>query len=207
VERHDRAGFDTYLLIRLVASAEPYYAEVSPSVFARALMLGTPGTVTKAVKRLADRKLIEQQPGRQPFVRVLREDGSGDPYTPPWQQSEAYFQLPSSYWTAPEQWHHALNLPEKAMLLIALSLTDQFVFPYDRAPAWYGLSPSTAERGLLGLRHRGLLKAQTRFKDAPLAPRGYTEQLVYTVSNAFGAKRRHNRETAAPAPFEEEVVA
>jgi len=208
VFHHDRASFDTYNLIRLVASAEPYDAEVSPAVFARALSLASAGTVTKALKRLGDRRLVVRHPGRRPFVRVQREDGSGEAYTPPWHQAEAYFQVPVEYWTGPEQWHNQLSLSEKAMLFIALSLVDNFLLPYDRAPNWYGLSSSTAERGLVGLQRRGLLRARKQFKPAPLAPRGYTEQLTYTLAKPFGPNsRRRKAQAFEPSAVVEEVVA
>lgn len=207
VLRHDSASFDIFNLSRLVASAEPYDVEISPKVFGRALGIAAP-TVSNAVKRLSDRKLVRRLPGRRLFVRVLREDGSGEAYSPPWQRSEAYFQVPIEYWIAPEEWHRCLTLPEKAMLFIALSLVDNFTLPYDRVPDWYGLSPSTAERGLLGLQRRHLLKARKQFKPAPLAPRGYTELLTYTLAKPFGPNLRRNKPKAEEAPLaREEVVA
>jgi hypothetical protein len=196
VVHHDRSGFDTYCLIRLIGSAQPYAVQVSAQLFARALDIGSPGTVSKAVSRLIERKLVRRQTGRRSVVRVRREDGSGKRYTPAWSSREAYFQLPTSYWLAPEEWHRTLTLPEKAMLFVGLSLPDNFVLPYDRVPQWYGLSPSTAERGLVGLQKKGLLRGRTTFKPAPLAPRGYTEQITYSLLSPFSAR---DRKPAKPA--------
>jgi len=57
---------------------------------------------------------------------VLRcEAGRGDPYTRPRTATDdRWFNLPYDYW--PQGWREKLNLPGKAMLLIALSLTTNF---------------------------------------------------------------------------------
>src|SRR6266852_1429036 len=114
VVRHDTAAFDTYCLVRLIASAEPYAAQVSSQLFARALRIGSPVTVSKAVKRLVDRNLLRRESSHRSVVTVLREDASGERYSPAWSSHEAYFQLPVAYWTATEEWQHTLTMAEKA---------------------------------------------------------------------------------------------
>ena len=60
------------------------------------------------------------------------------------------------------------------MLLIALSLSDDFRLPAEDVPDWYGISADTASRGLRGLIDHELLVMRKHFKTAPLSPVGYT---------------------------------
>jgi hypothetical protein len=102
--------------------------------------------------------------------------------------------VPFEYWTAPQHWYRTLNLPEKAVLLIALSCSPEFILPLEKAKAWYGVSPDTAERGLRGLQKKGVLLAESRVKAAPLSPLGYTRQRHYTLAAHF--KKRPGRQEA-----------
>lgn len=79
------------------------------------------------------------------------------------------------------------------MLLIALSLEDGFILPYERAKPWYGLSGDTAGRGLRALQHADLLAVRKEYREAPLAPEGYTQRLHYTLKPPFGPKGSASR--------------
>ena len=123
---------------------------------------------------------------------MLREDGSGNPYSHPGQLGDRYLQVPNALWQAgpgDERWYRVLALPETAVLLIALSLREEFRLPAERAPAWYGISADTASRGLGRLVDHGLLKVVKNFKATPLSPVNYTEHNVYTLQDPFGPKR------------------
>jgi hypothetical protein len=97
------------------------------------------------MKRLEDRKLITRgRVGRTSSITLLSEDGSGDAYTHPATARHQYLKLPHAYWT--ERHYETLSLPAKAILLVALSLRSRFPLPYERGPAWYGLSPDSTER-------------------------------------------------------------
>jgi len=129
-------------------------------------------------------------------VTLLREDGSGAPYAHPGEGSgsgkrDPYLQLPFAYWL--DGYYDRLQLPAKAMLLIALSLPRRFPLPAERAPDWYGISASTAERGLRELRNEGLLRTEREAKSAPLAPEGYTLVNFYTLNPPF---EPHGRRSA-----------
>ncbi len=79
------------------------------------------------------------------------------------------------------------------MLLIALSLPSSFTLPTEKAFAWYGISADTAQRGLHGLRTKGLLNGVVRLKEAPLAPKGFTRESHYTLEPPFYGRRRAPR--------------
>lgn len=191
VRHHDGHGLELYLLILAVASAAPWNVDESATLWARVLDLGDPdgaaSAVSKIWQRLDRRGLIARtRVKRRASITKLREDGSGGSYEHPGKVREIYFKLPLAYWTAPEAWYRKLHLPEMAMLLIALSLKDGFVLPYEKAKAWYGISADTAERGMQGLLKHGLLSVRKAAKKAPLAPEGYTVERHYTLQPPFG---------------------
>ncbi len=197
VRRHDDRALDLYLLLRAVASGGDWEVGESSLIWARCLDLGSADTARSAIsktwRRLEDMNLVTRtRSRRRAIVTPLREDGSGKRYTHPGagKRRQPYMKLPFAYWTAPESWHRQFDLPTKAMLLIALSLEDNFILPYDRAKAWYGISADTAERGLRALRRAELLSARSQYEEAPLSPLGYTERLYYTLRPPFGPKSK-----------------
>jgi hypothetical protein len=186
VRRRAERDLDLLLLTIAQASASPWDVRHPSQVWARALNLGTAsptaGMISKIWKRLGDMKLISRdRVGRRASVTLLREDGSGLPYDHPVQTSDLYFRIPLSYWTGDDLWCLNLNLPEKAMLLIALSLQDNFVLPLERVPNWYGISADTASRGINGLIDKGLLTYRQVQKQAPLTPEGITIERRYHI--------------------------
>lgn len=184
-ERRGRA-LDLYLLARVLASQEPWDATLAATVWAR--LLGLEGNnATSLISRnwswLEQRGLIEtRRKGRLREVIILREDGSGQPYVHPGAGDPPegfYFKLPHSYFAL--GYPDRMGLPAKAMLLIALSLEDDFILPIDHAPRWYGLSRDSVKTGLQTLRLLGLLDVRSERKTAPLSPLGYTVQRRYRV--------------------------
>jgi hypothetical protein len=182
VRCHDERSLDLYLLLRAVATAEPWNCAEDARIWARALgLVDQHGehdieAVSKAWRRLERHGLISRgRKGHRACVTVLLEDGTGTAYSPPTRtRGDNYLKLPFVYWTADKPWYRHLTLPEKALLLIALSLPKGFVLPHKKAPAWYGVSAHTAQRGLSGLQDKGLLHAVRVKKPAPLAPEGFT---------------------------------
>jgi hypothetical protein len=195
VKRRDERALDLYLLLHAVASAPPWNVAEAAAVWARTLGLLVPGSgesaVSKVWRRLEQRGLVARgRIRRQVSITLLDESGSGKPYTHPGSTRDPYFQLSFRYWTAPENWHRELPFAAKSMLLIALSLPTKFILPLDRVHTWYGVSADTAHRGLTVLRAREILHSRKEFKKAPLAPLGYTEQLVYSLEGPFARARR-----------------
>jgi hypothetical protein len=190
-QRRARA-LDLYLLLHAVASAPPYDARFPAAVWARALGVAEQSAadsfVSKSWHWLEDRKLIaSRRRGRLREVTLLQEDGSGLPYRHPGEHgAEArghYFKLPHSYWAG--NFPHRMSLPGKAVLLIALSLRDDFVLPTERGARWYGLSRDTVRKGLRELRLLGLLDMRELARPAPLTALGYTQERHYSLRAPF----------------------
>lgn len=196
VRRGRESALNQFLLLLAWASAAPFDVRRDSRVWARAVGLAADASGRAAVSRnwqfVAEQNLIEvARKGRLANVRLLREDGSGEDYTHPGATSASYLRLPFAYWT--DGHHSSLSLPGKALLLIALSLPDDFSLPPERGADWYGISPSTVERGLRELRHADLLRARRVRKSAPLAPEGYTFVNLYTLAAPYGPKAKTNR--------------
>ncbi|MQA26174.1 MAG: hypothetical protein GEU94_12045 [Micromonosporaceae bacterium] len=160
------------------------------AVWARALdttVAATPASaataVSKVLTRLERRRLIHRdRRGRERKIRValLREDGSGQPYTRPGKgNSDRYLQLSNAFWT--DGWYAKLDLPATAMLLVALHEKPTFELTTEHMPVWYGWSADTAERGFTRLEELGLLRKNPRLKKAPLSPTGLTKINEYTL--------------------------
>ena len=198
VTNSDHRGLLLYLLVLGKASSEPWDATLAAAVWARALGMECPQSATatsmisKTWKRLEDRRLIRRERyRRRARVYLLNEDGAGDPYTHPGEARDNYLKLPHAFWrTGPDddRWYRVLALPEVAMLLIALSLNDEFRLPAEDIPDWYGISADTAGRGFKGLIGHGLLDVKKHYKSAPLSPAGYTADHLYTLQQPFGPK-------------------
>lgn len=189
--RRGRA-LDLYLLAHAVASAPPYDVAFPAAVWGRALGLAesasTEGLVSKSWSWLEERHLIRsQREGRLRKITLLQEDGSGRAYRHPGEQGTErrghYFKLPYAYWRG--NFHNRISLPAKAVLLIGLSLRDDFLLPTERGQAWYGLSRDSVRRGLRDLRLLGLLDMREARKSAPLSAQGWTLERRYSLRQPF----------------------
>jgi DNA-binding transcriptional ArsR family regulator len=184
------------VLGRAVASHEPFDVALSSRVWARALGLGEPSssaaTISQSWTWLEEQRLVTSaRRGRLREIRFMREDGSGQPYRHPGREGD-YFKLPYSYWEG--RYPGRLNMPAKALLLIALSLNPDFWLPHEHGARWYGLSRDTVSRGLSTLLRLGLLEVRYERKKAPLSPKGFTEERRYALRPPFG--------TGFPSPTE-----
>jgi len=195
IRRHDGRALDLYLLALTVASHEPFDVQLEAGVWARALGVPTVAgraSVSRGWRRLSQMRLItRRRERRRAVLRLLCEDGSGQPYLPPGGTNDRYLKIPSVYWT--DEWYTRLTLPAKAMLLIALSLQSGFYLPREKAPAWYGVSPDTAERGLGELNRCELLSREEHIEAAPLIAQGWRMEYRYYLNPQFThreAKRR-----------------
>lgn len=197
---HDERALDLFLLHRALVSKEPWTSRPLDSrVWARALGLQTDSdagvtAVSKTWRRLDENYgLVSRgRSGRLAVLTALREDGSRQPYTAPngATRPERYFTVPFELWTSEERWYATLPFAAKVMLLVASTLGDGFVLPTEKAPAWYGVSTESAERGLRALREAGLLDRLTKVKPAPLSPSGQAREYRYTLTAPFGRRRR-----------------
>ncbi|MDQ1743128.1 MAG: hypothetical protein QOE23_1467 [Pseudonocardiales bacterium] len=199
VRNRDLRGLQAFLFLLSINSNGPgpdgWSTTLSIPVWARALDLTRDASeasaataVSKVLTRLEQRKLIERdRRGRERKIRatLLREDGSGQPYTRPGSagNSDRYLQLPHTYWL--DDWFQKLDLPSTAMLLVALHEKPIFHLPTENMPNWYGWSAATAERGFTILERHGLISKATRFKKAPLSPSGLAKINEYTLTGPF----------------------
>lgn len=199
VHNRDLRGLHAYLLLLGITSSgdsqDGWSTTLPIGVWARAFGTtrnATPASATTAVSkvltRLEQRNLItRQRHGRERKIRVtlLREDGTGRPYTRPGKgNSDRFLRVPHTFWRG--GWHERLDLPATAMLLVALHEKNNFELPTERVPGWYGWSADTAERGLATLEQLGLLTHTIRLKKAPLSPTGLTKVNRYLLHEPFG---------------------
>jgi hypothetical protein len=205
VSKHDERALDAYLFAHALASAEPWNCDYPSSMWIRALGLGddaepasAQAAASKIMKRLEDRKLItRERVGRTSSITLLSEDGSGDAYTHPATARQQYLQLPHAYWIG--RHYETLSLPAKAILIVALSLRARFPLPYERGPAWYGLSPDSTERGLRDLEKAGLLDYDQEWIKNHRSPTGWIEQRLYFLREPYLAKPRKRGAAKKPA--------
>lgn len=132
----------------------------------------------------AEQFIRARRAGQLRSIKVLREDGSGQPWTHPAEKSEPYFKLPNSVWQS-GLWANLL-LPAKAVLLIALSLQSRgepsFQLPIERGSDWYGLGARTVRSGLNQLHDAGLLRRWSeQWADSPLRY-AYTRRYALNLS-------------------------
>jgi hypothetical protein len=186
VRARDELAFDLMMLVLLVASAPPHDITRPAAMWLRALYRdprskSAASVLSRAWGRLADRRLIDRsRAGRQARIELLREDGSGAPYSyPDGSDGDYYLKLPFVYWE--EGLHRKLKLAAKAMLLVALAEQDGFSLPFERVADWYGMSADTAQRGFDQLVELGVLNVKVGYKRAPLTAQGWTEDRRYTV--------------------------
>jgi hypothetical protein len=198
VRGRDLRGLQAFLMILAAISNggtdQGWSTTLSIQVWAR--VFGTTRTATgvsastaasKILTRLENRKLItRERHGRHRNIRItlLREDGSGQPYTRPGSgNNDRFLKLPHAYWR--DGWYAQLDLPATAMLLVALHEKPGFQLPTERMPSWYGWSSDTAERGLATLRDLDLLRVDSRLVKAPLSPTGQARVNKYTLIGPF----------------------
>lgn len=197
VSAGDRTALLLYFLAVTKASEEPWDVSLHSAVWARALGLPNPmsevtrGRISKAWTRLVARRLVSRsRRNRMAEFTLLAEDGTGEPYTRP---ASGFIKVPHALWThgpdgegGVDRWYQVLRLPEFTFLVIGLSQLDYFPLPAERAPDYYGISADTVQRGVDGLRKKGLLVVEHQRLKAPLAPEGYTYENRYTLQAPFG---------------------
>lgn len=194
VSRGDERALDLYLLVITVCSSPPFDTTLPAAAWARLLGISgahSAGAVSKVWRRLEDDGLItRERRGRRTKVILCREDATGASYTNPDGKTlrNRYLSLPFEYYSSNDRWFRRLQLHEKALLLIALSLDNSFILPQHLAPAWYGISKETAGRGLRGLEGRGLIEFEAKHVREPLSDTGWREERRYTLRPPFGPR-------------------
>lgn len=186
--RRGRA-LDLWLLAHAVASTPPWDVALPAWVWARAL-----GMVDNSSSRvfisntwtwLEQQQLVRSQRDKSlRRIYLLDDAATGQPYDhAPETTRFDYFKVSHGYWL--DGWSQRLELPGKAVLLIALSLPKSFTLPQELGGTWYGLSRDTIRRGLRELIAHDLLDVRTTFKKAPRSPTGAAEERRYTLKEPF----------------------
>jgi hypothetical protein len=142
VRNRDLRGLHAYLLLLGIISSgdgpDGWSTTLPIGVWARAFgttryapPASAASAVSKVLARLEQRNLItRQRHDRERKIRItlLREDGSGQPYTRPGKGNpDRYLRLPHAFWR--DGWHERLGLPATAMLLVALHERNNFELP------------------------------------------------------------------------------
>jgi hypothetical protein len=220
----DASTLDAYLLIHAMASSSsPFHASYFSTSWVRLMRFergaeqaAASSRWSKVCTRLEKLKLIKRHRiGNIMNYLLLDEAGDGGDYTRPTKLAHGrWFSIPHQYWL--DGWDEKLSTAEKVMLLIALDQPDGFAIPYERFSDWYGISASTAKRGLTGLVQRGIIGVRVDFHVSGRSPTGWVEVRSYTTQGIWSKAARdkamktrakkHVPIVFAPAS-EEEVVA
>lgn len=196
VSQRRRRALDLYLLAHAAASSEPWDVALPATVWARMLGLQGRGALSAVSRQwtwLERQRLIStHRHDAMRKITLLREDGSGAPYSHPGVADDGerpegdYFTLPYAYWQLglPDR----IDLPTKAVLLIALSRPDDFILPLEHAAKWYAISPDSLRTGLRLLQTLGFLERRVLRESAPLTAAGFREERRYTLRPPFGPR-------------------
>lgn len=202
VTAQDLRGLQAYLLLIAGASHEGdrgWDCTWGSDTWIRALDLrahaaeaAARSAVSKTFGRLVDRQLVvRERVGRRASLLLLKEDGTGSPYTHPGAEKERYFKLPHTFWTDGD--YRALTLPGVAALLIALSLADDFILPFAKAKPWYGIAPDTVQGGVHQLQDLGVLTHRTEWRINAKATGGYQSQRYYRLVGRYDSSLRASK--------------
>ncbi|MGK2938444.1 MAG: hypothetical protein ACSLFR_11665 [Solirubrobacteraceae bacterium] len=181
-------ALDLWLLLHAGAAGGDWDVRQPAMSWARMLDMPQTGSSETTVSRnwswLEERRLVRtERVHRVRNVYLLREDGSGRPFTRPTGSGRGFFKLPYAYFA--DRIHKDLGLSAKATLLICLAQAPTFTLPMERAASWYGVSPDTLLRGLDDLRDREYLKSWSRAKKAPRTRFGFTMENHYALLGPF----------------------
>lgn len=191
IVKRNRRALDAYLMALASYSDAGQPTRLHSAAWARLIGIPesnkSPGTaVTRTFEWLEDRHLltVTRAKGSQYIsVVLLREDGSGEPYTRPkgMAEGERFLKLPHAFWE--QNYDEKVDLPGLAMLLAVAREKPWKDFPAEKAPEWYGWSPDTTLRGLQQLLGLGLVEREETFRQEPLSPLGYTRVHKYELVN------------------------
>ncbi|UWE10207.1 hypothetical protein [Actinacidiphila bryophytorum] len=211
VRRSDLRALRAFLIVVACCSkenADGWTTTHDSAVWARLLDTGVAATdqaartaAWRTFKRLQDdHRLVRctRKPGSKMIsVTLLREDGSGEPYTRPDGKTPAdrFINIPSTFWTS--GYDEQVDVPSLALLLTVAKEKPWCELPADKAPAWYGWSEDTHLRGLQKLLELKLVERRAHFRVAPLSPTGST--MVYQYKLAPRMRPRRKATAAKPA--------
>lgn len=168
-----------YLALLWLSAKPPYDTQLAASAWARVLDLPDPDNkgarrIRDAQDRLTELNLITSEVvgGSPNKILLLKEDGSGHPYSVPYEtirknqgsaRSDGYFKVPTELWTSGQIQN--MNSAALVMLLIVLEEARG-----KNAPQWwsmqtfedrFSISKDVRARGTRELKERGLLVVES----------------------------------------------
>lgn len=166
--RGGRLRLATELTLLWALAKFPHTATRPQAVWATLMGLEDPeGNGTRSVRaslaELETRSLVKRESvpeAGKSTIRLLKEDGSGDPYTIPNGHEDMYFRIPPTLWTT--GLIGRLSGPGLYMYVLAMELKRRrdipLYFPEERLNDRYSLSPTTRKNGLKNLVDEGVLR-------------------------------------------------
>lgn len=206
VNTRNQRAFDLFLLLHAfqpILGGTP----LPLATWANVLSVKSPvdaTSVSRAIGTLEGLGLVVREDNsRTPVLRLLREDGSKEPWQKPGAVAEegpGYFAIPHAYWDLGLS--EALTMPGKAMFLIMLAETQNprtpaFAMAVERAREWYGISERTAERGYNELNAAKVLKVKVQKIADPRHPAGRREVYWRALHSPFDTPSRVRMQRAA----------
>lgn len=140
---------------------------------------------------------------RMADVVPRREDGEANYEAPTGNKIiNRYFTLPGAFWT--EKYFDTLSLPAICVLLIVLKETndkdDEIHLTYPQFDEWYGISASSAQKGIAELEAAKLLTTRKQPVKAESTDAGFTVHHYYQLTGEFSRiARAQAREEASKA--------
>lgn len=168
-------------------------------------------SLSEAWSSLVDMGLVERRRVRRMAHVVPRREDAKSEYERPdgHKKIDRYFQLPGDFWTG--KWFDSLSLPALCMLLLLLRETNdndaEFHVTHQQVEQWYGISASSAAKGLTELEDIGLVSVRREQIQAGLSLKGYTYHLHYSLNGDFSTLSRATARSAAQKGAQERAMA
>ncbi len=130
-----------------------------------------------------------------------REDGHADYEEPSGLAGDVgdlYFQLPDAFWL--DEVFGKLDLASLVMFLLFLKETNgkkEIQLTHQQFQDWYGISVSSAKKGIDGLKKHGLLGWRDMTQKAPLTKVGFTKWTWYWLTGPYSYEERDRLRRAA----------
>jgi hypothetical protein len=206
VNSRNQRAFDLFLLLHAyqpILGGSPLRLATWANILSVKSSVDTT-SVSRAIDTLAGLGLVvREDSSRTPVLRLLREDGSKEPWEKPGavaDEGPGYFVIPHAYWDLGLS--EVLTMPGKAMFLIMLAETQNpktpaFAMAVERAREWYGISERTAERGYRELNAANALKVKVQKVTDPRHPAGRREIYWRALHPPFDTPSRVRMQRAA----------
>lgn len=137
-------------------------------------------------------RFVDPQPWREDSA-ALPDGEERVEYRPPKGQASTgrYFALPHVFWT--DDLFAKLSFPGLAMFLVILKETNgvkDVFLQLNRLESWYGLKPSTVDKGIAQLKNLKMLVVRTTVEKSAFHPDGKHFKLHYSLKAPYSFEAR-----------------